>query len=217
MIRLLITPAGAGKTHWLMSHNTAALADCTTLAHRAILLTIAEQLSITPSNRATIDDLVSIICAADTAAIALDNLDRTSPKLLYSLLSLSARHTIYATATDKRKCATLIDRAAAILIPIPPAPLADIIRAAYPDMPTSTVRRIVSTSSTPAQALHTAQSVLSGQPPPQMPATNIIPIVAIIMLAVITYIRRETDTPPVTVALVSGIAYYIRRIFWRST
>lgn len=221
-IKLLITEPGAGKSHWLRSHSASVYVDCTNRSHRTILCIIADALGQTYTSRASIDDLISIILAAPPATLALDNIDRTSSKLCYTILTLSQRHTILTTATLRRRIAPLIDRQAAILVPPPTyttANIATIITTRYPDLPPNTARRIAALASTPAAALNIAASVRAGQPLPAPPTRSMYPIVLIASLAAIAYLRYYSDLhlSPMALAAITAAAFYIRRLLWRRT
>jgi hypothetical protein len=193
------------------------LVDCTNKAHRAALVSICDQIGTPADSRASIDDVLALLLATSPQTIALDNIDRAPRKMMYSLLSLSTVHTIYATATTRKQLAPLLERQGAIIVPVPPLDLGAIVRAHHPTLDPAAVRRIVSTASTPAAALHIAQAGERGEPIPAPPSKPIIPLLAIVMLAGITYLRADTEAPAVVIALVSGIAYYIRRVLWRNT
>lgn len=215
MIKLMIAPAGTGKSYWLNSQNTNVTVDCTNKPHRAVLTAIADAMSIRYASRATIDTLVALIRSAPPTAIGVDNIDRTSGKLQYSLLAMT-QHKIYATATEKRRVKILLDRQAAILITPPPVKLSEIVKMHYPSLTEKEIARIAATTATPAAALHVAAAVVAGErslPPP--PSRSIYPVLIIVAIAGILLIR-STDIPAWQVALISGIAYYLRRLLWRS-
>jgi len=139
-------------------------------------------------------------------------------RLCYSLLTLATRHTIKATATERRRVKPLLDRQAAIIVPLPPAPIADIVANRYPTLTPAQVRRIAALAHTPAAALHIAESVSAGQPLPAPPTVSVFPILLIASLAVLAYLRYYSHVAavsPVTLALISGIAFYVRRLLWR--
>lgn len=218
MIHLCLADPGTGKTHWLESQQANITIPCTNKSHHAILAAIADNLQLSYAGRASIDDLLQIILAAQPTKLALDDIDRTATKFCYSLLSLSTRHKIYCTATEKRRIKPLLDRQAAIIEPPPPAPIAAIIAEQYPDLSPKQIRRIATLSSTPAAALNIAESVRRGTPLPSPPTTNLFPILAITLLTTLTFLRyNDFNLSPVTLALISGIAFYIRRLIWKKT
>jgi len=152
MIRLLIAGPGTGKSHWLQNQRAAITVPCTNKSHRGVLCAIADDMGITYQSRASIDDLVALVLGQAPTTIALDDVDRTSPKLCYTILSMASRHTVLATATDRKRIKPLLDRQAAIIVPLSPAPIADIIAGRYPDLSPAQVRRIQQIASTPAAA-----------------------------------------------------------------
>ena len=215
MIRLCLAPPGAGKSHWLAQQKADVRIACTNKSHRAILTAIADSLSLPYPSRASIDNLIQLILSAPPQTIGLDDVDRTSPKLCYTLLTLATRHQILATATERRRVKPLLDRQAAILVPPPPAPIADIIASRYPDLSPAQVRRIAALAHTPAAAIHIAESVRAGQPLPAPPTVSIFPILLIVSLAALVFIRHYFDFSPAVLALISGVVFYVRRLLWR--
>lgn len=217
MIRLCIAQPGAGKTHWLNAQRAQVLIACTNKSHRSILCAIADSLRIEYASRASIDDLLTLLLSAPATTIALDDIDRTSPKFAYSLLALSSKHEIYCTATEKRRIKPLMDRQAAILVPLPPVPIAEIVASRYPDLPPAQIRRITAIATTPAAALNIAASIKHGAPLPAPPTTSIFPVLLILTLAGLAFIRYYSDFSfsPAVLALLSGIAYFIRRQLWK--
>jgi len=221
MIRLCIAPPGTGKSHWLESQRADVRVDCTHKSHRAVLCAIADSLHLDYPTRASIDDLIARVLGAPPCTIALDDIDRTATRLCYTLLTLANRHNIIATATatERRRVKPLLDRQAAIIVPLPPAPIADIITNRYPDLSPAQVRRIAALAHTPAAAIHIAASVRAGQPLPAPPTTSIYPVLLIVSLAALAIIRYQYQSAvsPAVIALISGIAYYVRRLLWRHT
>jgi len=216
MIRLLIAGPGSGKSHWLTSQRADVHISCTNKSHRAVLAAVADALRLTYPNRASIDDIISLILHAPPCTLALDDIDRTSPKLCYTLLTLTTHHSIIATATDRRRIRPLLDRQAAIIVPLPPAPIADIVATRYPDLSPAQLRRIQQIASTPAAALHIAESVRQGQPLPEPPSHDWTPLIALIALSLIYLIRYHADQPLLLATLLSA-GYVVRRWMWRRT
>lgn len=217
MIKLLLAPAGTGKSYWLEQQAATVRVGCTNKSHRSILAAIADALGYTYPSRASIDDLLQIILAAPSTTIALDDIDRTAQKFCYSLITLSTRHTILATATEKRRIKVLLERQAAILVPLPAVNIADVVASHYPDLPPHQVKRIATMTDNPAAAINIAQSIKSGQPLPQPPTQSLFPLVIILSLAALAFIRYYShySFSPVAIALIYGIAFYIRRILWK--
>jgi len=217
MIRLCLAGPGTGKSHWLATQRADVHVACTNKSHRAILCAIADNLRLEYPSRASIDNLIQLILSAPPCTIALDDIDRTSPKLCYTLLTLASRHTIVATATERRRIKPLLDRQAAIIVPLPPAPIAAIVATRYPDLSPAQIRRIAALAPTPAAALHIAESVRAGQPLPAPPTTSIYPVLLIGALAALVFIRHysEFNFSPAVLALISGVAFYVRRLLWR--
>ncbi len=217
MIKLLIAAPGNGKTHWLREQPTDAYVDCTTKSHRAALSTIADALHCTYPSRASIDDLIQLILTAPSTTIAFDNIDRTSQKLCYSLLTLSTKHKIFCTATERRRVKPLLDRQAAILIPPPPVKIEKVVAEHYPNLSPQETRRIAALTDNPAAALNIAASVQAGQPLPAPPAQSLFPLILIASITAIAFLRYYSpfELSPIALALISGIAFYIRRLLWK--
>jgi hypothetical protein len=173
-------------------------------------------MGITYQSRASIDDLIALILQQAPTTIALDDVDRTSPRIAYTILSLASRHTIIATATDRRRIRPLLDRQAAIIEQLPPANIRAILQERYPDLSPAQIRRIASIATTPAAALHIAESVRNGQPLPQAPSHDWTPIIALTTLAIIYLLRYQTDTPTIAAILLAA-GYVVRRWMWRRT
>jgi len=190
---------------------------CTNKSHRAVLCAIADALQISYPSRASIDELISLILSAPPCIIALDDIDRTAMRLCYTIITLAARHTIIATATERRRVKPLLDRQAAIIVPLPPAPIAAIVATHFPDLSPAQIRRIAALAHTPAAALHIAESVRAGQPLPDPPTVSVFPILLIGALAALVFIRHysEFDFSPAVLALISGVAFYVRRLLWK--
>jgi hypothetical protein len=217
MIRLCLAPPGTGKSHWLESQRADVRISCTNKSHRSVLTDIADALHLDYPSRASIDDLITLIMQAPPCTLALDDIDRTAARLCYTLLTLTTRHQILGTATDRKRIKPLLDRQAAIIVPPPPAPIADIVASRYPDLTPAQVRRIAALAHTPAAALHIAESVHAGQPLPAPPAVSIYPVLLIVSLAALAFIRYYSafDFSPAVLALISGVAFYVRRLLWR--
>lgn len=217
MIRLCLSAPGTGKSHWLASQRAQVFVACTNKSHRSILAAVADDLHISYSSRASIDDLISLIFAHPPTKLAFDDIDRTAVKFCYSLLTLSQKHEIYCTATEKRRIKPLLDRQAAIIEPPPPAPIAEIVANRYPDLPPAKIRRIAALAQSPAAALNIAESVKRGAPLPAPPTQSLFPVLLILSLAALAFIRyySDFDFSPVTLALISGFAFYLRRLLWK--
>ena len=216
MIRLCISSPGTGKTHWLASQRADVRISCTNKSHRAILCAIADDMGITYQSRASIDDLIALILGHAPTTIALDDIDRTSPRVAYTLLTLTTRHTILATATDQRRIRPLLDRQAAIIEQPPRADIPAILRARYPDLTPAQIRHITSIATTPAAAIHAAENLRAGQPLPQAPSHDWTPLIALMALATIHLIRYQSDSPT-ALALLLAAGYVVRRWMWRRT
>lgn len=215
MIRLLIAPPGNGKSHWLSRQKASARVDCTNKSHRAVLASIADQLGYEYPSRASIDDLIQLILAAPPTIIALDNIDRTSTKLCYSLLTLT-RHEIYCTATEKRRIKPLLERQAAILIPPPKPNIAAIVAEHFPDLQPQIRHRIAKMTDNPAAAINIAHAIRNGEPLPTPPSQDIKPLLFLILLSSL-YLLRWHNKNEIIAATLLVAGYLIRRIIWRST
>lgn len=213
MIHLCLSRAGTGKTYWLEQQRANILIDCTHKSHRSILAAIATAATLDFPARASIDDLVQLITAAPITTIALDNIDRTSPKLCYSLLTIAEKHTIYATATDRKRILVLLERNAAILLQPPAANIRAILAAHYPNLTSETVRHIASIAKTPAAALNLARAASAGTQPAPAP-TSIMPLIAIATLSIITLIIRQHLNDAALAAAAIAAASLIRRKLW---
>lgn len=217
MLDLIIAPAGAGKTHWLQLQTAAVRISCTNLAHRDILTRIADALGITYQSRATIDDLTQAITDISPATIALDDVDRVGAKLCYSILALSTHHRIIATATVARRVTIITERNAATLGKLPAVPIAAIVREHYPSLTPAQLRRISSIATTPAHAVRLAQAIADGHADPTPTPQSNTWLLLMLGIAIIAYIRyTNTDMSPVTIALITGAGYVLRRMLWRS-
>lgn len=211
MIYLAIAPAGWGKSHWLHTHGGAAVIDCTHASHKNILQSIAHDDTL---SRASIAEIIAALTALPPTTIHLDNVDRTSPKIMYSLLTLSNRgHIIYATATERKKCAVIIERQAAIIIEIPRPPLRTLIPA---DIPPRTAAKITQLATTPAAIINLSNAARAGESLPPPPAKNIFPLVVIVLLAALALWRQSTHVTPAVIALIGGTAYWLRRQLWKA-
>lgn len=208
-MKLMIAAAGAGKTHWLRSQHGEYI-DCTHKSHRAVLCSIADTLAVGYETRASIDDLITYICAAPPTPILLDNIDRPPPKLCYSLLTIAAHHDITATATDPRRVSIITDRAAAQIVPPPRVDLTALIPA---DLPHRTAARIRATAHTPAAVTAAVAAARRGDPLPTPPPANATPIIALAVMGII-YLLRYDASSPVIMALLLAVGYVIRRIMW---
>lgn len=216
MIHLCLAPPGTGKSHWLESQRADVRISCTNKSHRSILTDIADALHLDYPSRASIDDIIALILHSPPCTIALDDIDRTAARLCYTLLTLATRHNIISTATERKRVKPLLDRQAAIIVTPPPAPIADIVASRYPDLTPAQVRRITSIATTPAAALHIAESVHTGQPLPQAPSHDWTPLIALTALATIYLLRYQTNTPIIAATLLAA-GYVVRRWMWRHT
>jgi hypothetical protein len=219
VIHLLLAKPGTGKTHWLSSHDIVI--DCTNTPHRAALVAVCERLALRYDNRATIDELLQVLLVTEPATLAFDNVDRTSPKFLFSLLSLSQVHSLYITATSKARIQVLIDRQSAILVDPPKIPadkLAQIVKEKYPALTSAQVMKITSVASTPAAAVNLANAIASGEMKnlPVAPSKSILPILAIVAVTIMLFIRYEYELTPAMYALLGALGYYARRLLWRA-
>lgn len=215
MIRLLIASAGAGKTHWLQSEQPDVLIDCTLRSHRAVLCAIADSMGLTYPARATMDDLIRLITSSRKTTIGLDNIDRTSRKIAYTIMALAYHHDVACTATSRDRIMPLVDRQAAIMIEPPVCDIPAMLRARYPTLSDADIRRIAQVATSPAAATHVAQATLAGMPVPSPPTVSAYPLVLVMIIGLVSYIRWQTDMPAYGVAMVAGIAYYLRRQLWR--
>jgi len=216
MIKLMIAGPGTGKSHWLKNQRADITVSCTHKSHRAILCAIADALNLDYPSRASIDDLIALILQAPPCTLALDDIDRTSPRIAYTMLSLASRHTILATATDRKRIRPLLDRQAAIIEQPPHTDVRSILQERYPDLSPTDIRRIASMATTPAAALHIAESVRAGQPLPQASSHDWTPIIALIALAII-YLLRYLHPDPTIAAILLAAGYVVRRWMWRRT
>lgn len=220
LIHLLLTPPGMGKTHWLSSHNIVV--DCTNTPHRATLTTLCDSEKIDYENRATIDDLLRLLLAAPPSTFAFDNIDRTSPKLLFSLLALSQTHSLYVTATNKKRVQVLIDRQSAILVPVPrvtSSQIKNIVKELYPELSLIQVEKITSIATTPASAVNLANAIASGEMKnlPIPPSKSILPVLAIVIIAAMIFMRYNYEFNPATLSLITALGFYLRRMLWKTS
>jgi len=212
-IRLLIAPAGTGKTHWLQKQNQiASMIDCTHPSHRQILINIASQLGLETDTRAQISDIIALIAAAPPAQIALDNIDRAAPRLMFSILEISKKHEIAATATRRDKCAALLDRAAAEIVELPKPNLREIVTAVAPTLTPAQIRTALSHATTPAQATNAARAIAAGKTPPTPKTINLFPVIVLAFIFILYILRYEHITPVFT-ALAAVALFLVRRFF----
>jgi hypothetical protein len=218
MIYLLLANAGVGKSHWIKSSHTKYI-DCTTSPHRSVLVWMCNQLHIEVNSRSNIDDLLRLLLLAPSSTFALDNIDRTSPKLLYSLLSLSQHHIIYCTATSNTKIQVLIDRQSAILVPVPSANILQMLKEKYPSLSAQEIHKINSIASTPASASNIANAIIAGESKnlPIPPSKSIMPVVAIVAITILLFVRYNYTMTPIMYALIGACGYYARRLLWKSS
>jgi hypothetical protein len=218
MIKLMIGAPGSGKSHWLQQQHTDITIECTHKSHRSILFAVAN--IVNPDRihmrRMAIDELIEIILQAPwRLTIGLDDIDRTSPRLLYSLITLSnAGHNVLATATDQKRVKPLLDRQAAIIMHPPQADIRAILQARYPDLDKPAINRIASLTTTPAAAINTAECMRAGQPLPQPPARDWSPLITLVALTAIYFLRHILQDPAITASLIAA-SYIARRFLWR--
>lgn len=208
-MQLMIAPAGAGKSYWLAERGQ--IIDCTHKPHRAVLCAIADTVGADYASRASIDEIITAICATQPHRLLLDNIDRPAPRLCYSLLTIAAVHDVTATATDPRRVSIITDRAAAHIVP---PPRVDIIALIPADIPRRDAIRIRATAHTPAAAIAAVAAVRRGDPPPTPPPANATPIIALIALSTV-YLLRYDASSPIIMALLLALGYVIRRFMWR--
>lgn len=212
MIRLLIAPAGAGKTHWLTAQHADVYVDCTTPSHRQVLVLIASAIATHPDSRTSIADIVQSITTAPHRTIALDNIDRAAPKLQYSILSIAARHDVVATATDPHRVTIITDRAAAELVDLPKPDLREVVLTAAPNLSPDQIRQALAHANTPAQATHAARAIRDGKTPPTPRTVNLMPLIVLALIYALYLLRYEHLTPAIT-ALAAVTLFLARRLF----
>jgi len=219
MIKLMIAPAGGGKTHWLTHEapSGAVLVDMTLTTHRQALVALAGAVGVEVPPRSTIAGLVALL-AEHPAAARLDNLDRAGKKALFSVMLLSAAGwEIWATATERKRIAPLLDRQAATIMPYTPPDLGEVVLATWPDATPAAVARIRSLAKTPAAAANLARLAAAGEPlnaPP--PARNLYPLlsVAVIVLLALWKQQHEQSLDYATLTTVTLVLYWLRRRFY---
>jgi hypothetical protein len=212
---LCIGGSGTGKSYWLAGKRPDFIIPCTNKSHKAVLQAIATALGLQFSNRDSIDDLISSILAAPPARIGLDDVDRSPAiRLPYTLMNLATRHTILATATDKKRIRPILDRQAAILESPPTCDLAELIRSRYPGLTPTQIRHITSIAQTPAAALNAASNLANGLPIPQPKATDMTILLVIGLLTILYLLRFQLHDPTLTAALIA-VGYAIRRLIYR--
>ena len=219
MIRLLIAPAGGGKTFWITHEapDGAVLVDMTLTTHRQTLVTLAGAVGVEVPPRSTIADMVALL-AEHPAAARLDNLDRAGKKALYSVMALAAAGwDIWATATERKRIAPLLERQAAQLVPYHPPDLGDVVLATWPQAMPADVARIRSLAKTPAAAANLARMAAAGEPlnaPP--PARNLYPLlsVAVIVLLALWKQQHAQTLDYATLTTVTLVLYWLRRRFY---
>ncbi len=216
-MRLMIAPAGSGKTYWLENQSAEIRIDCTNLPHRATLCAVATALLLEYQTRATVDELTAAINTAPPVKIALDNIDRCGNKLQYSLLAISARHDVTATATLAKRVTIITERTAAVLVPAPRVSLSEVARLNAPTLTPSQIKRVALVATTPAHAVRLAVAIANGEQIPTPPTSNNNWIMLMIGIAIIAYIRyTNPQMSPVTIAIITAGGYVLRRLLWRS-
>ena len=219
MLRLLIAPAGGGKTYWL-THAApvdSPLLDLTFTSHRQALIALAQAVGVEVPRRATIADLVALLKQHPGTA-RLDNLDRAGKKALFSVMALSeAGWDFWATASDRRRVAPVLERQAAQLVPYNPPDMAAVVRSVWPEATSTDIARIRSLAKTPAAAANLARAAARGEPltatPPARSLYPLLTIAAIVLLA----LWREQHAATLDAALLTAITltlYYLRRRFY---
>jgi len=219
MIRLLIAPAGGGKTWWLMHQapHDAPLLDLTLTTHRQALVALADAVGVEIPRRATIADLVALLATCQAKA-RLDNIDRAGRKVLYSVMALAeAGWEIWATATDRRRVRVLLERQAAVLVPYRSPDLADVIKTAWPEATAADIARIRSLAKTPAAAANLARLAAAGEPlnvPP--PARSLYPMLSIgVIIALALWKQAHAEALDyATLTAVTLLMYWLRRRFY---
>ena len=219
MLRLMLAPPGVGKTHWLntLRRPDAVVVQCANMSHKAILRSICEQAGIEHSTHDTINDLLVAIVDARPMVILLDNIDRTSKRFQFSLLAIGQVHDVYCTATERRKVDVLTDRGAAILVPPPRYNIRAILAERFPDLDAHQVQRICATATTPAAAVNMAQAIRqgAGDELPAPPQVSLAPVLIILAMGLIYFVRYESLQNPFIIASIPGVAWYIRRLMWK--
>lgn len=211
---LCLGKAGTGKTHWLQLQNAAVVVDCTNKSHRAVLCALADALGLEYPTRASIDDLLTLLTTQPPTTIALDNIDRAPIKACYSVLALARAHTVFATATDRKRIRPILDRHAARLVSPPPCNLSQLLADRYPDLPPATRLAIAATAPSPAAAIAAADAARSGTPAPTPQPTSLLPLAVALAVGLVYLFRWHADNPLTYVAL-SAAAILVRRLLWR--
>lgn len=214
MLTICIGRPGTGKTHWLVSQNPTVMVDGTNKSHRLVLATIADALSISYSSRSTIDDLINLITSTSATTIGIDNIDRLSLKANYSVLRLAQHHTVFATATDRKRIRHILERHTARIVSPPPCDIRKMLAERYPELPATVCASIAATAPNPAAAVAAAEAILSGQPEPTPTATNLTPLLALFAMAFI-YVLRWHHHEPLAYVLLTVLAILARRLSWR--
>ena len=191
--------------------------DLTFLSHRAALVALADAVGAEVPKRATLAALVQALRRHPSTA-RLDNIDRGGRKVLYSLVLLGAAGwEIYATATDRRRIAPLLERQAAILVPYEPPNLADVVRGVWPEATPADIARILSLAKTPAAAANLARLAAAGEPldaPP--PPRSLYPLftVAVIVLLALWKNAHAATLDYATLTAITLTLYWLRRRFY---
>lgn len=217
MMRLLIAGPGEGKSYWLSQQQAEIFIDCTLLSHWHILEKIALEMNIEIPKRATIADILELIQQAQPAKIAFDNIDRAPAKFIFSILAMAEKHEILATATEKKRIRPILERRAAVIVPAPRPDIRKILSEKFPDLPPEKISRISMTANTPGEAIQIAKAISEGQEIPQPQPRSLAPILIIVGLSAITFIRyySNVELNPAILAALTGIAFLIRRLGWK--
>lgn len=217
MLYLLLAPPGGGKTYWLQQQAPESpFLPLAHMSHRQALATLAEAQGI-ESKRLTIWELVQALRERPGTA-RLDDLDQVGRKALYSFLALSsAGWVFYATGSDRKRLAPILERQAAILVPYEPPDLAAVVRQAWPSAGPADVARILSLAKTPAAAANLARMAAAGAPldaPP--PARSLYPLVVIaLIIGLALWKQQHADALDyATLTAVTMLLYWLRRRFY---
>lgn len=212
MLHLCLGKPGEGKTFWLHSCKPEILVGCTNRSHRNILATAAAGLGI-DAPRAHIDDLLSLILAHPPTTLGFDDIDRAPLKFNYSVMLLAEQHTVFATATDKRRIAPILERQAAILHTPTRIDHASVIRTQFPTLSPHSVREIAGLAKNHAGAVNLARQSLAGFTP-QPATTNIGAWVGLFAVGIVFFVLRHIlqQDAALIIAGLSSVGYVAR--YW---